>query len=82
MATDRGVPDPGRRSHAAGLTDAEAAGLVDCWRPQLFHTAGRRFLLLMTAADHDALCPIRIDPPPTEQVRVGVVLTEFADAAR
>ncbi len=64
---------------AAGLTDGEAAGLVDCWRPQLFHTDGSRFLLLMTAGDYDALCPIRIDPPPTELVRVGLVLTEFSD---
>ena len=64
----------------AGLSDAEAAGLVDCWRPQLFRTDGRRFLLLMTAGDYDALCPIRVDPPPTQMVRVGLVLTEFGAA--
>jgi hypothetical protein len=33
------------------------------------------------AAGYDALCPIRIDPPPTELVRVGLVLTEFSDPA-
>ena len=65
----------------AGLSNSEAAGLIDCWRPQLFHTQGSRFLLLMTAADYDALCPIRVDPPPTELVRVGLVLTEFSDPA-
>jgi hypothetical protein len=65
---------------AAGLSESEAAGLIDCWRPQLFRTPGSRFLLLMTAGDYDALCPIRIDPPPTELVRVGLVLTEFSDA--
>jgi hypothetical protein len=31
----------------------------------------------MTPDDYDVLCPIRIDPPPTELVRVGLVLTEF-----
>jgi hypothetical protein len=61
----------------AGLTDAEAAGLVDCWRPQFFQTPGSRFVLLLTPEDYDTLCPIRIDPKPTELVRVGLVLTEF-----
>jgi hypothetical protein len=66
----------------AGLSDAEASGLIDCWRPQFFHTPGERFLLVMTPADYDYLCPIRIDPPPTELVRVGLVLTEFGSAPK
>ena len=33
--------------------------------------------MVMRAGDYDALCPIRVDPPPTEMVRVGLVLTEF-----
>ena len=42
--------------------------------------SGATFAPYGTAADYDALCPIRIDPPPTELVRVGLVLTEFAEA--
>ncbi len=63
----------------AGLTDDEAAGLVDSWRPQFFHSPGSRFIHLMSAMDYDLLCPIRIDPPPTELVRVGLVLSEFGE---
>jgi hypothetical protein len=61
----------------AGLTDTEAAGLVDCWRGQFLNTPGSRFILLMSSTDYDLLCPIRIDPKPTELVRVGLVLSEF-----
>ncbi|MDB5173953.1 MAG: hypothetical protein JWN51_2726 [Phycisphaerales bacterium] len=61
----------------AGLTGPEAAGLVACWTPQLFEKDGRRFLLFLSAADYDALCPMTVRPPPTERARVGIVLTEF-----
>jgi hypothetical protein len=61
----------------AGLSGPEADGLVACWRPQFFAAEGRRFLLLMSAADYNALCPLRIRPAPTELARVGLVLTEF-----
>ena len=61
----------------AGLNGGEADGLVDCWRPQFFRTPGERFVMVMRTSDYDALCPIRVDPPPTEMVRVGLVLTEF-----
>jgi hypothetical protein len=65
----------------AGLTDAEAAGLVDSWRPQFFQSPGSRFIHLMSPMDYDLLCPIRIDPPPTELIRVGLVLSEFGASA-
>jgi hypothetical protein len=61
----------------AGLTDPEAGGMVTSWKHQFFETEGKRFLLLMSAADYDSLCPIEIKPPPTQVVRVGIVLTEF-----
>ena len=61
----------------AGLNDAEAAGLIDCWRGQFFRTPGRRFLLLMTREDYDRTCPLTVRPEPTQIARVGIVLTEF-----
>jgi hypothetical protein len=64
---------------AIALTDAEVAGLVDCWRSHFFQAPGSRFILLMSAYDHDRLCPIRIDPPPTELVRVGLCTHRVRD---
>jgi hypothetical protein len=61
----------------AGLTDAEAGGLIVSWKHHFFETDGKRFLLLMSASDYDTLCPIQVQPVPTEMTRVGIVLTEF-----
>lgn len=63
-----------------GLTEPEAMGLIDAWRPQFFHTAGARLILIMSSADYETLCPIKVRPAPTEMVRVGIILTEFGDA--
>jgi hypothetical protein len=49
----------------AGLTAPEAAGLAACWSPQFFEKDGQRFLLLLTAEDYDALCPMTVRPPPS-----------------
>ena len=62
---------------SAGLTHAEAAGLLDCWEQQFFYTPGTRFLLIMSSEDYDAFCPLRIRPAPTELARVGILLTEL-----
>jgi hypothetical protein len=61
----------------AGLSAVEADGLIACWRRQFLVAEGSRFLLVMSAADYDALCPLRIRPAPSEVARVGLVLTEF-----
>jgi len=66
----------------AGLTAPEADGLIACWRPQFLETDGSRFLLVMSAADYDCLCPLRIRPAPTELARVGLVLTELGSAGK
>ena len=63
----------------AGLTSEEAGGLVDSWEPQFFKTVGRRFLRIMSQKEYSCICPIQIDPPPTELVRVGIVLNEFGE---
>ena len=60
-----------------GLTDDEAAGLMDVWRPQLFETDGRRLLVILAADDYDRMCPVRVGRAPTELVRLGILLTEF-----
>jgi hypothetical protein len=33
--------------------------------------------MLLSPSEYDQLCAIRIDPPPMQLVRVGLVLTEF-----
>src|SRR5438105_1601116 len=42
----------------AGLTGGEADGLIAAWRSHFFEAEGERFLLILSAADYDALCPI------------------------
>jgi HEAT repeat protein len=61
----------------AGLSAAEAGGLVDSWHQQFFQTPGQRFLLLLAREDYDAICPLRVNPEPTELARVGIVLIEL-----
>jgi hypothetical protein len=61
-----------------GLTVDEAEGLIVSWTPPFFQTPGKRVLCIMSRADYDFLCPIQIRPTPTEIVRVGIILTEFA----
>ena len=63
-----------------GLSQKEAQGLVDCWRPQFFETQGRRLLTIFGKDEYDQLCPISISPAPTQLSRVGIVLTEFGEA--
>jgi len=60
-----------------GLTDEEAAGLINTWRPQFFETDGTRLLVRINGAEYDRLCPLQIRPAPTELARVGLVLYEF-----
>ena len=62
---------------AASAAGPEADGMIAYWEPQFFRTDGTRLLLLLSPAEYDALCPIRIRPPPTELVRVGIVLLEL-----
>jgi hypothetical protein len=82
-------PDPSLTGEAAvagrlrgmlvryGLTGPEADGLIAAWAPQFFRAEGRRFLLRMSPAEYARQCPMQVRPPPTEVVRLGLVLTEF-----
>lgn len=60
-----------------GLTKEEAGGLLDAWRERFFAAPGQRLLTLLTRAEYDRMCPLKVRPPATETVRVGVVLREF-----
>ena len=60
-----------------GLSGREADGLIRVWSPQFFQTEGRRFVLRMTKDEYNRQCPIKVQPAPTEMVRLGLVLTEF-----
>jgi hypothetical protein len=63
----------------AGLTAAESDGMLTCWREQFFQKPGRRFVMLMSAADYDSLCPLEILPRPQTLARVGLVWTELQE---
>jgi hypothetical protein len=60
-----------------GLTKEEAAGLLDSWRERFFQAPGQRLLTLLTRSEYDRMCPLKVRPPATETVRVGIVLREF-----
>ena len=60
-----------------GLTADEASGLADVWKRQFWETPGKRLLVVLSARDYDAMCPLNIRPKPTELVRLGVLLTEL-----
>ncbi len=62
---------------AHGLRPTEAAGLIDCWRDELFKTPGRRLLTVASGADYEAICPIVVHPPPTEMARVAIFWMEL-----
>jgi hypothetical protein len=63
--------------NGAGLTTEESGALIQTWTKEFFFTPGRRLLLVMSAADYDAMCPLTIRPRPTEMARVGIVVWEF-----
>ena len=60
-----------------GLSGPEADGLIAAWAPQFFRAQGRRFVLRMSPAEYARQCPMQVRPPPTEVVRLGLVLSEF-----
>jgi hypothetical protein len=62
---------------SAGLTADEAAGLIDTWRPQFLQTPGTRLLIRLSSEDYDRLCPLTMQPQPTQLVRVGLILIEL-----
>jgi hypothetical protein len=62
---------------SSGLTADEAAGLIDTWRPQFLQTPGNRLLIRLSSDDYDRLCPLTIQPQPTQLVRVGLILIEL-----
>ncbi len=62
---------------ARGLNSGETAAMIDCWRETFFAKPGLRVLLLLSAEEYDALCPLTIRPRPTERARVGIVWYEL-----
>ncbi len=66
-----------RELEARGLTESEAVGMVDCWRPAFFDRPGARYLTFMTPHGYDQALPMTIRPTPAQVVRVGVIWTEL-----
>ncbi len=57
---------------AAGLTPDEAIAMIDTWSNSYFASPGMRVLYVLPRAWSDSLLPLRIEPVPTELVRVLV----------
>jgi hypothetical protein len=73
---------------AAGLYEREARAMVKSWDHAWFREEGTRLLYLVPRARTDELLPLKVDPKPTDVVRVLVGRHDFltpeqeADAAR
>ena len=63
----------------AGLNEGESAGLLKCWTPAFFETPGQRVVFMLHRSEYDLMCPMDMQPKPTEIARVGLVLTELSD---
>jgi len=59
------------------LTQEETTGFITSWREKFLGAPGRRLLTFLTSAEYNRMCPLEIRPKTTEEVRVGIVLTEF-----
>lgn len=59
----------------AGLTKEETAGLIGAWESGFFKDEGSRLISFLSAAEYDNYCPLQMNPPATEQARVGLVLS-------
>ncbi|MFN0021641.1 MAG: HEAT repeat domain-containing protein [Pirellulaceae bacterium] len=63
--------------HEHGLSEEETTGFIISWREKFLQNPGRRLLTFLTGAEYERMCPLEIRPKTTEQVRVGIVLTEL-----
>ena len=66
-----------RNLTAAGLYEAEARAMVGTWEKAWFRDEGLRVLYLVPRARTDELLPLKVDPKPTEVVRVLVGRHDF-----
>jgi hypothetical protein len=62
---------------AAGLYEREARAMVKTWDDAWFKEEGTRLLYLVPRAKTDELLPLKVDPKPTEVVRVLVGRHDF-----
>jgi hypothetical protein len=71
-------PDPSGRLagllREAGLFDREAVGMAKIWRETFFERPGRWMLWRLDPKTVDELYPLELDPEPTRQVRVHLVI--------
>jgi hypothetical protein len=66
-----------RNLTATGLYEAEARAMVRTWEKAWFREEGTRVLYLVPRARTDELLPLKMDPKPTEVVRVLVGRHDF-----
>lgn len=66
----------------SGLYPKEARAMVNTWRTSYFETEGVRVLFIMPQGWTNAFIPMKLDPKPTQLVRVMVGRTELLTAGR
>jgi hypothetical protein len=79
---DRIAVDVERRLVESGLYEKEARAMVNTWRSSYFKTDGIRMLFLLPQSWTDRYIPMRIDPAPSELVRVMVGRLELLTVER
>jgi len=67
---------------AAGLYEREARAMVKTWDSAWFKEEGSRLLYLVPRAKTDELLPLKVEPKPTEVVRVLVGRHDFLTPAQ
>ena len=71
-----------KRLTETGLYKPEALAMVNTWKSSYFKTEGVRLLFVLPQSWTDRFIPMRIEPTPTELVRVMVGRVELLDAQR
>ncbi len=71
-----------KRLHDTGLYKAEALAMVNTWKSSYFKTDGVRLLFVLPQSWTNRFIPMRIEPAPSELVRVMVGRVELLDAQR
>ena len=61
-----------------GLTTEETKGLMECWNSEFFERNGTRLISIMSAAQYNNYCTLKVSPEPTSLSRVGIILSPIS----
>ena len=61
-----------------GLTPEETKGLMDSWNSEFFERNGTRLISIMSTAQYNNYCTLKVSPQPTSLSRVGIILSPIS----